>query len=150
MDDTRAGAGNARRIGVMTASHAFKPERLHDEPSLTGYLHVIVGPHEMPQRCLWVLFLDADCWSTPVVVAIDDIPREPCPGTVDGLLGMVASTIESRLPGGQIALALERPGSPWPRADDVGWARMLDDAARRRDVVLRGTYLSVKGYVRRL
>lgn len=150
MDGSRATTADARTIGAMTTPRAFTPEHLHDEASLVRYLTFIIGPHEMPQRCLWVLFLDADQMSTPVLVAIDDIPREPGAGTVDGLIRLVDHTLENELPGGQVALALERPGSPWPCGDDVAWARMLDDTARRRDVDLRGTYLAVKGFVRKL
>lgn len=134
----------------MTTSSAFTPEHLHDEASLLRYVRSLLGPHEMSGRSLWVLFLDADRWSTHVVVAIDDIPDEPRPDTVDNLLDMAGRTLDEHLPGGQIALALERPGSPWPCGDDVGWARMLDAAARRRDVDLRGTFLAVRGAVRRL
>lgn len=83
----------------------------------------LLAPPTFADRSLWLAWVDADGRMPPLVVPVDDVPPEPDPRLVEGLLVLHDTVVDERLgDGGHLALALCRPGRPSPTGDDQRWA----------------------------
>ncbi|MGH8960143.1 MAG: hypothetical protein ACRDWT_02885 [Jatrophihabitantaceae bacterium] len=87
----------------------------------------LMGPGGFGVRSIWVIFLDADQRTLPVVVPIDDRPAEPDRLLVGNLAKIVGGLIQSG-DAASAALLLSRPGPSHMLDPDRRWARVLHDA----------------------
>lgn len=92
-------------------------------------------------RTLWLVFLDRDDHTLPVIVPIEDIPRRPEPGWLDDLMAVVG-LVRRDEPGLGLAALLSRPGPATKSLDDRTWARDLVRAARRHGVRMWPVHLA--------
>ncbi len=98
----------------------------------------VLDPPIFGARSLWLMWLGADGLVLPIVVPVDDVPPLPDEGLLAGLLRIHAGVVADHLDGqGHLALALCRPGRPYPSQDDERWAARLHGAF---DEELAGTW----------
>jgi hypothetical protein len=87
----------------------------------------VLDPPVFAARSLWLMWLDTDGLSLPLVVPVDDLPRCPDRAAVTGLLLLHDTVVEGRLAGGHVAMALCRPGHPTVTAEDDAWTAALTE-----------------------
>lgn len=92
-------------------------------------------------RQLWLMFLDSDDGQLPVVIPLDDLPREPNRAETDVLVGHLAGIL-AQVRAVQLVLVWERPGRGRLTERDQAWARALAANCARRGVRLRAQLLS--------
>ena len=105
---------------------------------LTSRWSGVLDPPIFGARSLWLVWLGSDGLALPILVPVDDVPLVPDPGLTAGLLQIHAGVVADHLGGtGHLALALCRPGRPYPTRDDERWAARLHGAL---DEELAGTW----------
>lgn len=96
------------------------PVRTPDQ--LTARWHALLGEPVFGARALWLTWLD-DGLQLPVVLPVDDVPAVPDRLLLMTVLDVCRQITESHVSGrGHIAMALCRPGRPFPTRDDDAWA----------------------------
>ncbi|MCA0146745.1 hypothetical protein [Blastococcus sp. LR1] len=95
---------------------------------------LLLDPPEFATRSLWLTWFAADGRQQPIVIPVDDLPLVPDIELLVGLRQIHESVFYDQLGGrGHFALALCRPGSSTPRADDEEWVEalreLLDDGS---------------------
>ena len=105
----------------------------HDLYQLWHQLFLMQGVHE---RCLYLIFFDADDRMLPLVIPIDDMPPAPDPTIITSLRQVTHDLADSGVR--SMAVAIVRPGSRHMSNNDRAWARLLVqiDPARRWPVHL--------------
>ncbi|RBY97969.1 hypothetical protein DQ237_03490 [Blastococcus sp. TF02-8] len=99
---------------------------VRSDADLTARWELVLDPPEFAKRHLWLLWLDAYGRQLPIVIPVDDVPRVPDLQLLVGLRQVHESLLADQLGGrGHLALALCRPGSAVPTADDEAWAEAL-------------------------
>lgn len=102
---------------------------------------------------LWLLLVDGDDRQSPVLVPIDDLPRQPDPR----LLGGLGEVLEGVLPdlataggAGSVVFVRERLGPDGALPADRSWAEALTSMCRDRGIRVRGVHLSTRRRTQRL
>jgi hypothetical protein len=112
---------------TTTPPLADVPIRSADE--LTQRWTVLLDPPIFGARSLVLTWLDAEGRMLPILMPIDDIPRNPDAELLEGLRRVHIGVAASHLPdGGHFAIALCRPGGPEVTRDDDVWAEALCEA----------------------
>jgi len=111
----------------------------------------LVGP-ALPDRQLWIMFVDGDGRQAPVISPVSGLPHRPdeLVPRLGALLGQLVPDLRTDLGRGSVILTLERHGPDAPRPADRDWAQALTDTCIAAAVELRGIFLSTRGGVRRL
>ena len=76
-------------------------------------------------RSLWLAWIGANGVMPPILVPVDEVPTDPDPRLLANLLEVHHEVAELVGGGAHLALALTRPGSARPTADDERWADLL-------------------------
>ncbi|RFA10961.1 hypothetical protein B7R54_18405 [Subtercola boreus] len=92
-------------------------------------------------RQLWLMFLDNDDDQLPVVIPLDDLPRQPDRAETDVLVGHLAGILQ-QVAAVQLVLVWERPGKGKLTEPDRAWASAIALNCARRGVRLRAQLLS--------
>lgn len=108
------------------------------------------GQEALAGRSLRLMFLSPEGLQLPAVVAIDDVPELPDPGTVANLWNVVACVLADSAPGGSVVFTLCRPGPLTAGDADRYWFRATRRAAREVGVRLRMMCLAGTMGVRQL
>lgn len=96
--------------------------------ALTDRWAAVLEPPVFGARSLWLTWLD-DGYQLPVLIPIDDIPRQPEPSTLANLARICSSVTEDHVVGSShVAMALCRPGQPEITDADTAWADALREA----------------------
>jgi|SRR5690625_363320 len=109
--------------------------RLADDASpVTLMWQELAAEASWTARELWLnVFVDGE--PTPLVVPIDDLPDEPDPSGVAGLMTMCERLVE-QLGATSFAFLLARPSVGGPSDADLRWAVALVEAARDAGIPL--------------
>ena len=100
------------------------PIRSADE--LTRRWVTVLDPPIFGARSLWLMWVGADGRMLPILVPVDDFPPQPDPRSLAGLVQVHAGVVAEHLGGeGHLAMALCRPGRPYPGQDDERWAARM-------------------------
>jgi hypothetical protein len=91
----------------------------------------LMGPLGFGGRSLWLLVLDADGRPTPRLLQVDEMPPRPDPAMLSSLVRVVSSMAEGA---GQVVFLVSRPGSDGLTAEDLAWASVLQEAARKAGI----------------
>jgi hypothetical protein len=111
---------------MTTPRLAEVPVRSADD--LTGRWRVLLEPPTFAKRSLWLTWFDAEGRQSPVVVPVDDLPEWPDPGMFAGLRALNETVVSAQLgDGGQLAMALCRPGTPAVSDSDDAWVAALSE-----------------------
>lgn len=87
---------------------------------------LLMNPPRFSMRSVWLAWMDPDGLMLPLLCPIDELPDDPDPRAVDGMLGLHQAVIGvSGLGRAHLALALSRPGPPEVTAGDVAWCEAL-------------------------
>jgi len=115
---------------------------------LTRRWSTLLHPTLFSARSLWLAWFDNDGRMLPLVVPIDELPRQPDRGTLRGLLSVHDTVVEQTGVGeGHLALALCRPGNAACTDEDAEWADSLE---AELDNMIDGTWslhLAAAGHV---
>lgn len=116
-------------------SFTYLATRLADDVApLTRMWRSLTAESTWTTRELWLSIL-VDGEPTPVLVPIEDIPAEPDPSGIDGLMQLCTHFTDD--PGTTtFAFLLLRPGTGALADGDRRWAAALVEAARAAGVVL--------------
>lgn len=101
----------------------------------------LMGEGGFGYRSLWLLFLDREQWTLPVIAPGEDMPLRPEQWHLDGLFGLVETLRRDDVVHSFAAL-LSRPGPATKTADDRAWAAALTRTARARDVPMWPVHLA--------
>lgn len=135
-------------MGYEDLPDDWAERRLDEAGLLDDVVDLVVAEADRRATRLVVLLADARLrlWQ-PLV--IEDVPScaadeqlEVCERLVELARGLC--------PGGGLALAVARPGSPTPTAWDLAWRRLLEVTCRTGGVAFLGCHLAVPGVVLRL
>lgn len=91
-----------------------------------------MGPLGFSKRSLWLTFIDDEDRMTPVIVPIDDLPRQPDLPRIPLLADTCEHILATSVPGGSVAMLLSRPGRAGVCDTDRRWSRALYAAADDR------------------
>ena len=105
-----------------------------DASPVTEMWRTVAAVHSWAARELWLTVL-VDGERTPVLIPIEDIPDEPDPGGVEGLISMCRHFVTEDGTT-SFAFLLVRPGIGGPSDADRRWAVALLDAAHAGGVAL--------------
>lgn len=105
----------------------------------------LMGDGGFDRRSLWLVFLDADAVTLPVVVPVDDVPPRPEGLEITNLFRLVESMRDDGI--AAFAPLLARPGPAAMTADDRAWGVALTRIARERDVAMWPVHLATHGRV---
>jgi hypothetical protein len=97
---------------------------IRTEADLHALWRRLMGGGGFSTRSLWMIFLEADGRTQPLVVPIDDLPDEPHQAFLDGLRQIVSGLITEGV-AASVAILLSRPGHGPMTDDDRCWARGL-------------------------
>jgi hypothetical protein len=112
---------------MTTPPLAAVPIRSAEE--LTARWAAMLEPPVFGARSLWLMWLDHEGLTLPVVLPVDDIPPVPEAGMLEGLRQLHLGIAQDRLRrGGHLAMALCRPGRPQATKYDDAWAEGLREA----------------------
>jgi hypothetical protein len=105
------------------------PEMIHipvrTPAELTQRWADLLEPPVFGRRSLWLAWVGANGVMPPILAPVDDVPATPDQPLLEGVLGLHDTVVEQVGDGAHLALALSRPGSPRPTADDERWADAL-------------------------
>ncbi|MHA3700761.1 hypothetical protein ACXR2U_01140 [Jatrophihabitans sp. YIM 134969] len=122
---------------------------LASDATLTELWSELMGDGGFGVRTLWLLFVDREQWTLPVIAPGEDVPLRPDRRHLDGLFGLIQSLRRNDTVHGFAAL-LSRPGSASVSLDDRAWAAALTSTARDRRVPMWPVHLATHGQVRLL
>jgi hypothetical protein len=105
-----------------------------------------MGPWGFSNRTLWLVFLDEDGRTMPVVVPIEEMPALPDEQSIASLRYVVNDLVADREVG-TVPMLLSRPGSSRMRPEDRAWARALRDGLGP-ELCRWPIHLATKGSVR--
>ena len=91
-----------------------------DQASLEDAWHRLLGALGFDTPQLWLLFIDGD--RPRHVVNIEDVPLDPTPADLDGVLSMLGHIVGDQR---SCAILYARPGGPVRTPGDLAWARGL-------------------------
>jgi hypothetical protein len=111
---------------------------------LVAFWTTLMGPGQFGQRSLWLVFLDEQNRTLPIVVPIDDVPAEPDALMISNLAKIVAE-LASNGDAASVVLLLSRPGADVVTAADRRWATVL--GAELGSVTDRPVHLATHGRV---
>src|SRR3954469_21200760 len=112
---------------MTTPPLAAVPIRSAEE--LTARWAAMLEPPVFGARSLWLMWLDHEGLTLPVVLPVDDIPPVPQAAMLEGLRQLHLGIAQDRLTrGGHLAMALCRPGQPQATKYDDAWAEGLREA----------------------
>lgn len=114
---------------------------LTSDAALTELWSELMGKGGFERRSLWLLFVDREQWTLPVLAPGDDMPLRPEQWHLDGLFGLVETLRRDDVVHSFAAL-LSRPGSASKTADDRAWAAALTRTARDRGVPMWPVHLA--------
>jgi hypothetical protein len=108
----------------------------------------VLDPPSAGTRSLWLMWLRADGTALPLVVPIDQLPRDADPDTLARLVEVAAGLRDEHTGGaGHVAAALCRPGHATCTATDRGWADELGRAATAAGLTDWSLHLAAGGEV---
>jgi hypothetical protein len=107
----------------------------------------LLEPPVFSARSLWLAWVDPRGIMPSILVPVEDLPTEPDQPLLDNLLPLHGAVVEQIGPGGHLALALSRPGSPRPTVDDERWADALRSALTARIAETWSLHLAAGGAV---
>ena len=145
------GAGTTTTLGAH--AHRMTSPRLADVPvttprALRRRWAAVLEPPSSDARSFWLMWLHADGTALPLVVPVDELPREPAPDTVARLVEMAALLRDEHTAGtGHVAAALCRPGHATCTANDRRWADALGRAAAAAGLTDWSLHLAAGGEV---
>jgi hypothetical protein len=84
----------------------------------------LMGSGGFSVRSIWLVFFDDESRMQPVIVPIDDLPREPDPQLLGNLSGVVRGIVENEA-AATVAVLISRDGPPAMTDADRRWARAL-------------------------
>jgi hypothetical protein len=108
---------------------------------------LLLEPPTFGRRSLWLAWVGDNGVMPPILAPIDDIPARPDRRMVEGLLAIHAGIVEEVGTVAHLALALSRPGSPRPTADDERWADALRTTLTARIAETWSLHLAAEGEV---
>ncbi len=138
-------------IAGMTIPSPVDGPLLLTDTDVLQRVRQLVGP-ALKDRTLWLMLVDGDDRQSPVVMPIEEMPREPAE-LPDGLIAVLREIREDLVTdqgSGSVILTLERLGSDAVLPADRAWADTLAVACKQAGTRLRGVFLSTRGGVRRL
>ncbi len=97
---------------------------IRTEADLHALWRKLMGHDGFSMRSLWLIFLEQDGRTQPLIVPIDDLPDEPHQGFLDGLRRIVSGLITEGV-AASVAVLLSRPGHGPMTEADRRWARGL-------------------------
>lgn len=127
----------ARKVMGMTIPSPTEAPPLLTDDDVLGRVGVLVD-RALVRRRLWLMWVGADGYQSPVISQIDDLGPVPDGRFVDALARLLAGTVD---PGDSVILTLEREGPPW-LPDDRTWADALRRTASHAGVALRGLLIA--------
>ncbi len=117
------------------------PTTVRTQAELEELWRLLMNPLGFSRARLYFFLIDDD-HPVPGLVEIDDLPRSPGPGDVDGFAQFLAPFDTRAAPRTRIAFLLARPGSGGADTRDRAWARAVHDAARRAGAVCDTVHLA--------
>lgn len=131
----------------MSNPRPLPSEPLLDERALMQHIRFLLSHGRPNGRELWLIFLDADRRPIPTVTNVDAVPVAPDRRLVLNLFEVIGTVLDESVPGGSVAVVMERPGSPEITLADRLWGTALHGCARRGGIPCHGPYLVVSGEV---
>ncbi len=95
----------------------------------------LMGPLGFSEALLWCVFIDDDGRIRPALPRFE-LTAHPEPDYVDAIVEMLGSLVDD-LGSVTVACLLTRPGNDGVSVGDLGWMRLITDAARRHRLPLR-------------
>lgn len=99
---------------------------IDSDDDLTSAWTTLMGPWGFEGRQLWVIVLDVEDVTTPVIMPIDDVPERPDDLMLQNLHDILIDATPVAV-GGSAAFLLSRPGRDPMNDDDRAWARSIVD-----------------------
>lgn len=91
----------------------------------------LMGPGGFGYRTLWLLFLDEQRWTLPIIMPNEDIGARPAARDLEALARLLEVVRHDELAGSFAAL-LSRPGPRRMTDDDRAWAAAVARTAREQ------------------
>jgi hypothetical protein len=108
----------------------------------------VLEPPFFRARSVWLMWLHADGTALPLVVPIDELPRQTDADTVARLVDLAVSVRGAQAAGiGHVAAALCRPGHATSTANDREWAEALGRATAAAGLTDWSLHLAAGGEV---
>jgi len=101
-----------------------------DNASLLELWRSLMGAGGFARRSIWMIFLDPDGRTLPIIAPIDEIPFRPDRRFIANL-DLIAEGLLDGEKVGSIAFLLSRPGSVEMSDGDRNWASALEGLCRR-------------------
>lgn len=124
------------------------PPRVHigSDAALLAHWQSLMGEGGFGCRTLWLIFLDAEDHTLPVIMPIEDLPPRPEEVRTENLMRLVVGLREDE-PGLGVAMLLSRPGTDTKTPGDRAWAACLVRLAREHGVRMWPVHLATSDRV---
>ena len=115
--------------------------RIGSDADLGDLWATLMGPGGFGHRTLWLLFLDDERWTLPVIMPNEDLGARPAERDLDALAHLLDLVRRDHLAESFAAL-LSRPGSHHKTDDDRDWAVAVARVAREQSFPMWPVHLA--------